>query len=102
MTRILNWGAMLLVWAAAAYTVPLQAAVGDKGSSGLGDFVKAFPHVGLDDEIRLARFVFERDEGDAAGRAGALAQENQSRHANELAVLHRRERRRRHRERARG
>src|SRR5688500_5771577 len=65
----------------------LQAALGDKGSSGTGDFVKTLPHVPLDDEIRLPGFVFERDERDAVGSAGALAQQHQSCNANKLAAF---------------
>jgi hypothetical protein len=54
----------------------LQPAVSDKSPRRSGNFVKALPHALLDNQIRLAGFVFERDEYDASRGAGALAQEN--------------------------
>ena len=56
------------------FAVLLQTAAGDEGRSGSGDFVKAFPDTPLDNEVRLAGFVFKRDERDASSGAGALAE----------------------------
>src|SRR5262245_5989047 len=60
----------------------------NKGSCSSGNFVKALPHALLDNEICLTGFIFERHQYDASCGAGALAQENQSCYANELAVFH--------------
>ena len=56
----------------------LDVAVGDPGRGAAGDAVVAVPDVLVDDQVHRARFVFERDERDALGRAGALAQQHEA------------------------
>ena len=68
--------------------VLLQAAVGDESGCVVGDFVKAFPNIGFDDEIDLAGLVFERHERDAPGSARPLTHENYPGHASKLAIFH--------------
>jgi hypothetical protein len=51
----------------------LDVAVNDPRGRAAGNTVVTIPHVLMNDEIHGARFVFERDERDAFGRAGALS-----------------------------
>src|SRR5262245_37493302 len=60
--------------------------VRNPGGAGPGDLVIAFPDWRLEDEVRHAGFVLERDEGDASGSARPLADEDDTSHANVLAV----------------
>lgn len=64
----------------------LQAAVGDVGGGGAGDCVETVPDVHFDDQVGNAGFVFEGDEGDSFGGAGALTHQDQAGDAHEAAV----------------
>ncbi len=54
----------------------LQSAVGQHDRGGAGDASIAFPDVLADDQVGHAGFVFDGDEGDAVGGAGALAEQD--------------------------
>ena len=57
------------------FALPVDAAADEHGVAVAGDAFEAVEDVGVDDEVAHARLVFEREERDALGTAGALADE---------------------------
>ena len=60
------------------FTRRLNVALRDPRRGAAGDAVVAVPHVLVDNQVHRAGFVFERDERDAFGSAGALAQQHEA------------------------